>query len=53
MMVFVPLARQDDRISKFAFARLIQKATTVAARTFLDELVEAVPYKSTPTTASS
>jgi transposase InsO family protein len=34
-----------DRTSKFAFARLMQKATTVTARAFLDELVEAVPYK--------
>ncbi|CAN7725510.1 integrase core domain-containing protein [Aminobacter sp. LjRoot7] len=34
-----------DRTSKFAFARLVQKATTVTARTFLEELVEAVPYK--------
>lgn len=34
-----------DRTSKFAFARLMQKATTVTARTFLDELVEAVSYK--------
>ncbi len=33
------------RTSKFAFARLMQKATTVTARAFLDELVEAVPYK--------
>ncbi|CDX52836.1 hypothetical protein MPL3365_170121 [Mesorhizobium plurifarium] len=34
-----------DRTSKFAFARLMQKATTVIARTFLDGLVEAVPYE--------
>ena len=34
-----------DRTSKFAFARLMQKATTVTARAFLDELVEALPYK--------
>jgi hypothetical protein len=34
-----------DRTSKYAFARLMQNATTSTARTFLDELVEAVPYK--------
>lgn len=34
-----------DRTSKYVFARLKQQATTANARTFLDELVEAVPYK--------
>ena len=34
-----------DRTSKFAFARLLNKADTRTARAFLDELVEAVPYK--------
>ena len=34
-----------DRTSKYAFARLKAKATTVTAREFLDELVEAVPYE--------
>jgi len=33
-----------DRTSKFAFVRLTDKATTVTATAFLDELVEAVPY---------
>jgi transposase InsO family protein len=34
-----------DRTSKFAFAWLADKATTVTARTFLDALAAAVPYK--------
>jgi transposase InsO family protein len=34
-----------DRTSKYAFARLVKKATGSAARAFLDELVAAVPYK--------
>lgn len=33
-----------DRTSKFAFARLVEKANTVTATAFLDELVKAVPY---------
>ena len=34
-----------DRTSKYTFARLMQKATTATAKAFLDELLEAVPYK--------
>lgn len=34
-----------DRTSKFAFAQLVEKATTATARAFLDALVAAVPYK--------
>jgi len=34
-----------DRTSKYAFARLVQKANGAAARAFLDELVAAVPYQ--------
>ena len=34
-----------DRTSKIAVARLVEKANTVTATTFLDELVEAIPYK--------
>lgn len=34
-----------DRTSKIAFAKLVDKANTVTATTFLDELVEAIPYK--------
>jgi transposase InsO family protein len=34
-----------DRTSKYAFARLMQKATVATARAFLNDLVEAVPYK--------
>src|SRR6201995_5955643 len=34
-----------DRTSKYAFARLEKRATGMAARAFLDELVEAVPYQ--------
>jgi transposase InsO family protein len=34
-----------DRTSKYAFARLVKRATGMAARAFLDELVEAVPYQ--------
>jgi hypothetical protein len=30
---------------KFAFARLMLKATIVMARAFIDELIEAVPYR--------
>lgn len=34
-----------DRTSKYAFARLVKRATGPAARAFLDELVEVVPYQ--------
>lgn len=34
-----------DRTSKYAFARLVKRATGMAARAFLDELVQAVPYQ--------
>ena len=34
-----------DRTSKLAFARLVEKANTAAAVAFLNELVEAIPYK--------
>jgi transposase InsO family protein len=34
-----------DRTSKYVFARLKPKATGAMARAFLEELVEAVPYK--------
>ncbi len=34
-----------DRTSKFAFARIVEKANTAAAIAFLDALVEAVPYR--------
>ncbi|MCW5712833.1 DDE-type integrase/transposase/recombinase, partial [Shinella sp.] len=34
-----------DRTSKFAFARLVARATGAAARLFLDELVAIVPYR--------
>ena len=34
-----------DRTSKYAFARLVKRATGMAARTFLDELAQAVPYQ--------
>jgi transposase InsO family protein len=34
-----------DRTSKYAFARLVKKATGAAARAFLDELAAAVPYQ--------
>jgi len=34
-----------DRTSKFAFARLVARATSAAARAFLDDLVGAVPYR--------
>jgi transposase InsO family protein len=34
-----------DRTSKVAFARLLAKANTATAVTFLDELIEAIPYK--------
>ena len=34
-----------DRTSKFAFARLVTRATGAAARAFLDELAAAVPYR--------
>lgn len=34
-----------DRTSKFAFARLSEKANTTAAIAFLEALVEAVPYR--------
>ncbi len=32
-----------DRTSKFAFARLVERATTKGAAAFLDDLVAAVP----------
>lgn len=35
-----------DRTSKVAFARLGEKANIVTAIVFLDELVEAIPYRS-------
>ncbi len=34
-----------DRTSKFAFAKLVERANTQAASAFLDALVEAVPYR--------
>lgn len=34
-----------DRTTKYAFVRLVSKATGAAARAFLDELVAAVPYQ--------
>jgi transposase InsO family protein len=34
-----------DRTSKYVFARLVKRATGLAAKTFLDELLAAVPYK--------
>ena len=34
-----------DRTSKYAFARLVKRATGMAARAFLEELVAAVPYQ--------
>lgn len=34
-----------DRTSKYAFAGLMKTATTASAKAFLNELVEAVPYK--------
>lgn len=34
-----------DRTAKFAFAKLVDKANARTASAFLDELVEAVPYK--------
>lgn len=34
-----------DRTSKFAFARLVERADTRTASAFLDELVTAVPYR--------
>jgi len=34
-----------DRTSKIAFARLFDKANTTSAGAFLEQLVEAVPYK--------
>ena len=34
-----------DRTSKFAFAKLAQKANRVTASAFLTALIEAVPYK--------
>jgi len=34
-----------DRTSKVAFARLFERANTAAARAFLEQLVEAIPYK--------
>jgi len=38
-----------DRTSKFAFAKLVEKANRVTASAFLTALIEAVPYKkSTP-----
>lgn len=34
-----------DRTSRYAFARLVKRATGKAAQAFLDELVAAVPYQ--------
>lgn len=34
-----------DRTSKFAVARLVERATGAAARSFLEDLVETVPYR--------
>ena len=34
-----------DRTSKIAFAKLVDKANTAAAKEFLDALVQAIPYK--------
>lgn len=34
-----------DRTSKLAFARLVERANTATAVAFLNELVEAIPYK--------
>src|SRR5262245_57366389 len=34
-----------DRTSKIAFARLVEKADTATSVTFLDALVQAIPYK--------
>lgn len=34
-----------DRTSKFAFVQLVKKASRVSAATFLEALIEAVPYK--------
>lgn len=34
-----------DRTSKYAFARLMERATTATARAFLEALVAAVPYQ--------
>jgi transposase InsO family protein len=34
-----------DRTSKFAFARLVEKANRVTASAFLGQLIKAVPYK--------
>src|SRR5512135_3369191 len=33
-----------DRTSKFAYARLFDKANTATARAFLEQLIEAIPY---------
>jgi hypothetical protein len=40
-----PGAPRSDRTSKLAFARLVEKVNTVTAVAFLNQLVEAVPYK--------
>jgi hypothetical protein len=37
-----------DRTSKFAYAELHPRATRIIAKDFLDNLTNAVPYKSTP-----
>ncbi len=34
-----------DRTTKFAFVRLEERATSMNARAFLEELIEAVPYR--------
>ena len=39
-----------DRTSKFAFARLVPKAGKMAAAAFLSEVIEALPYRTTPYT---
>jgi hypothetical protein len=40
----IPPSYTAARTSKFAFVRLADKATTVTATAFLDELVATVPY---------
>jgi hypothetical protein len=34
-----------DRTSKFAFARLVERANVVTASAFLDALVATIPYR--------
>ena len=40
-----PAGRRGDRTSKFAFAALVDRATTQTATAFLEALVAAVPYR--------